>query len=146
MFINYCKSIQKNRSHVLGTYQRRVTSCTRSETTIHRTSLFSHVSAYFICKARHLENVETGAEKRDWMRTQENICEGEEKSRETPQMRKYFPSNTLSVSWEQKGEAMTSRLPQHALRNAIYSIRTEQTFFCHLLWRFISPFCYIIIP
>jgi hypothetical protein len=29
-------------------------------------------------------------------------------------MRKYFPSNTLSVSWEQEREAMTSSLPQHA--------------------------------
>ena len=78
------------------------------------------MSTSFIRKAsRHLENVETG-----WIYGK--IYEkGEEKSRETPQMRKYFPSNTLSVSWVRKGEAMTSRFLKRVLRNAIGYIDTH---------------------
>jgi hypothetical protein len=68
--------------------------------------------------------------KENGVNIQENIyARGEDKSRETPQMRKYFPStpNTLSVSWVRKGEAMTSRFSKNVSWNAIYT-HTEETF------------------
>jgi hypothetical protein len=72
------------------------------------------MSTSFIRKAsRHLENVGTG-----WI-YRKIYARGQEKSRETPQMRKYFPSNTLSVSWVRKRKAMTSRFSKHVSRNSI---------------------------
>jgi hypothetical protein len=125
---------------------QNVTSCSGWETAVHKTSLFSHMSASFICKARHLENVRTGAEKRKRDVYTGKYMRGRREISWDATNAEIFPLKHLVCQLGTEGGSDDVKTPKARL--AEYNMQYEhgRDTVCQPLRIFISPLYYMIAP